>query len=321
MEKWKMKPFIKIMVFCSIINMLIFGFLLFGGDADINKKSSEDEFEEIVSYIEAMGAGILAVTFIPATIFIGTNILKKKHEVKFVTYTKEIDDKYTPAMASFLIDNYIESNEAILATILDLELKGFLETKRLKKTMDIKALPKETNGLYLHEKYIVNCFETNKSINPIEFEKLIIEDCEKANLVQPKRDNSDIWIKIILLSIGIFPLLGVLEYINEDLMAFAILTYIIFFIVSFCVLSQYKRHNRTGKGEKVAASFKGLQKYIKDYTLLKEKDIDYVELAERYIPYALALGEASNIEDLHIPNNKLIVKYIKQDNKQIKIYK
>jgi len=36
--------------------------------------------------------------------------------------------------------------------------------------------------------------------------------------------------------------------------------------------------------------------YIKDFTMIKEKDLNYVKLADNYLSYAISLREAKNIE-------------------------
>ena len=54
---------------------------------------------------------------------------------------------------------------------------------------------------------------------------------------------------------------------------------------------------RTLKGEKEAALWKGFKNYIHDYTLISDKDIRYMVILDEYIPYAIALEEARYIED------------------------
>ena len=56
-----------------------------------------------------------------------------------------------------------------------------------------------------------------------------------------------------------------------------------------------------------------LKNYIREYTLLNEKDFNYIQLIDKYIPYALALGEASKIEDLYfIEENDFFKRFIDQ---------
>ena len=53
---------------------------------------------------------------------------------------------------------------------------------------------------------------------------------------------------------------------------------------------------RTPKGENEAKLWKGFKNYIHDYTLISEKDIKHMVILNEYIPYAIALDEAKNIE-------------------------
>ena len=54
-----------------------------------------------------------------------------------------------------------------------------------------------------------------------------------------------------------------------------------------------------------------LKNYIREYTLLNEKDFNYMELVDKYIPYALVLGEASKIEELYfIEENEFFKRFI-----------
>ena len=54
---------------------------------------------------------------------------------------------------------------------------------------------------------------------------------------------------------------------------------------------------RTKKGKEVAKILEGLKNYIKEYTLIKDKEIDYIQILEDYIPYAISLDEADTIEE------------------------
>ena len=89
------------------------------------------------------------------------------------------------------------------------------------------------------------------------------------------------------------------------------------FISSILVIVAYigkffiKTHDKTAKGLEFAIKAKMLKNYIRDYTLLAEKNYDYITISDKYIPYALALGEATKIEELHIEGNKLIKDIVK----------
>ena len=54
---------------------------------------------------------------------------------------------------------------------------------------------------------------------------------------------------------------------------------------------------RTEAGKNMALLLKGLKRYIDEYTLIKDKEIDYIQILENYIPYALVLDEADAVEE------------------------
>ena len=63
-------------------------------------------------------------------------------------------------------------------------------------------------------------------------------------------------------------------------------------------LISFKNGNikRTSKGKNEAILWKGFKNYIHDYTLISEKEIEHMAILNEYIPYAIALDEAKNIE-------------------------
>ena len=94
----------------------------------------------------------------------------------------------------------------------------------------------------------------------------------------------------------------------------SVITYkinIYFFLIYFSIVplsvctyhaiqSEYAKNTefiRTRKGKEVAIMLKGLKNYIKEYTLIKDKEIEYIQILEDYIPYAISLDEADAIEE------------------------
>ena len=57
------------------------------------------------------------------------------------------------------------------------------------------------------------------------------------------------------------------------------------------------------KGKKELKKIKNLKNFMKQYTLIYEKDIEYVMTLEGYIPYTLSLGISKKIEE-YISNNE-----------------
>ena len=53
---------------------------------------------------------------------------------------------------------------------------------------------------------------------------------------------------------------------------------------------------RTSKGEEEAKLWRGFKNYLHDYTLISDKNIEHIAILDEYIPYAISLDEAKNIE-------------------------
>lgn len=245
---------------------------------------------------------------------------KKKKELKLPKnyYYREIKDIYTPAMASFIIDEEIEEKEACWATILDLEVKNHLIINRDEfNNYNIIVTKKETKNLYQHEKYILECIENANKINISIFNKYVIEDCEKYKFIVKSKSNKSCMEIILLIVITIFMLytaaipaylliLGErIEYSNWIFIkGWSIITTLMFGI-SFFVNNETRRI----KGAIFAIEMKGLKNYIRDYSLLKEKDIDNIIVTGRYLPFAVALGLAEKIEDKYMINAALETRY------------
>lgn len=75
----------------------------------------------------------------------------------------------------------------------------------------------------------------------------------------------------------------------------------------------FKLYDKNKKGIEVVKKTNKLKNYLRDYTLLQEKDYDYINLVDKYVPYALALGEARKIENLYIEDNNFIKDILIED--------
>ena len=75
------------------------------------------------------------------------------------------------------------------------------------------------------------------------------------------------------------------------------LTIIIYFAVHQEIYITNTKYVRTKKGKELAMTLNGIKNYMKEYTLINEKNLDYMRILEEYIPYALVLNEANAIEE------------------------
>lgn len=311
MEKWKLKASTKIFIMVIIFAIAIILFftiipVLFVKDYNIK--------EIFIGYIEPILTMIYFATimFSPVLIvYIITNVIKYKNSVKSQEYYRDIEKQYTPAIASFLVDYKIEGNEGVLATILDLYVKKYLNIREQDKKLEIEILNESTEKLYLHEKYIIDCLKKKELIEIIEFQSKVKKDCVEKKLVNEK-DISLNWLKAIKVEVEIAMLFGLLDLFFQQSWCkrISIISFIAL-VMTFVILFTLKRHARTSKGREVALKFKGLKNFLKEYTLLSERDIDYINLSDRYLPFALTLGVANKLENTYIEYNNLISNYIK----------
>lgn len=216
-------------------------------------------------------------------------------------------------MASFIIDKEIEEKEAFLATILDLQVKKYLRIDNTGvNNVNIVVINDKTEKLYSHEKYTLECLKNERDLDLFKFADCIRNDCKDAKFIIIRKT---IWSKIFVVLIYIYIFLQfvclILEKMNIVNFSFESALFItvllpFFIYVGLLFVSPEKR---TIKGINFAVEMQGLKNYLRDYTLINEKDIEYTQLADRYIAYAVALGEAEKIEDKYMISTMLENKY------------
>lgn len=273
-------------------------------------------------------------------LYIISNLGKNSKKVTFEMdyYFKNIDDKYTPAMASMMINGGIDGIKEIFATILDLAAKGYIEIDKGNTSFILKVCQKEKKEkLYLHEKYIINRINAQKKFNISEFEKWVENDCEIERLINKKNKLTGeekffrLYLPLvsIIMSLIVFGFEGLIKFFFAiiapnylisitkllEVLQKIDICMIIFTVIMF-ITSIYSEEkiNILSKGKKYIKKLGGLKNYFRDYTLLKDRDYDYIKMIDRHLAYAIILEEANKIEDLYIKDNKLIKEYINDEN-------
>lgn len=305
MERWRFKSILKIiLIYNAILGVGTFLLIL-----HLLEETTFAEF--ILSFLGAM----FVIGVIPSAILIITYLITNysKNKVKYDGYYTEIEKMYPPAMLSYLLDDFIEKNEDLLATILNLSIKKNINIEENSNGLliSVNENSKEIQNLYSHEKYIIDALNQKQKINFGKFYEKVIYDCENERLIYKKKNSLVkhlITIRKLLAILSLFGLLFCVSnpYIFRGSVILAIIAYGAKFII--------KTHNKTSKGLEFAIKSKMLKNYIRDYTLLDEKDYDYIKLVDKYIPYALALGEANKIENLHVEGNRLIKDIVENTN-------
>ncbi|AKA69637.1 DUF2207 domain-containing protein [Clostridium scatologenes] len=231
-------------------------------------------------------------------------------------YIRDLPSKLTPAEVTDLFYFYKKTDvysQKFTSTILDLSLKGFLEFKPHKeerKTLIKIEKNKDIPILCDHEKiifkfisknvaghnncignseiktYIDNNTEEAKAIFD-EFNEKSMASLEQEDFIDTTEKKLPKQIKILraILILGII----ITFYETNVLLAGA---FVILFILSITGCSLEKL---TQKGENELAMWGAFKNFLKDFTLFDEKELPELVVWERYLVYAVALGEGDTI--------------------------
>lgn len=222
------------------------------------------------------------------------------------------------------IDDFELEQKDIVAEILQLENKKVITVSEdeiiINKNYD------KTN-LKQSQQYILDNIQNGKlnNINEIVLKEKVKQDALQDGLIKDKNDLKRRQIKQIIISIIVFGLAKIIEmlvfrnlFLNLSgniimfFIAIAISMTTIFYpiiaIISFIVTTiKYKMdpYFRTEKGKDLNREIEGLKVFLKDYTLLDEKDKEAVVVWEEYLVYSVLFNQNKKIVEQY-------KKYMKQ---------
>lgn len=245
--------------------------------------------------------------------------IEKKAFLRKIDYLeRDIPKEIPPAIASILVDFYVEDEQDYLSTVSSLISRGYLE---IVNNQEIIIKNNNTEGLLEHEILAFEIVSRKKLYSPSEFRDKTIQDAKRLELIEGTNRLILKWKAIgkcildilILLIISIIG--AAMPEMLEDYEFVSPLAWTVFWIV--CAIYAYKIFNdayiaysynsptkdqslkyvykKTKKGEKYADVFAGLKLFFKEYTLMNEKELESIKIYDDYIPYAIALGEADAI--------------------------
>lgn len=281
----KLKEFIKYLICAWIISILFFGLCCLG------------EYKMaiiMICMVTIMFGSILLAVLIGNKV----NLFWKKNKSiqKDKNYEREIPKSYTVSMASLLLDNVFEDIVDIPAIILSLIGKNVLSYE---EKMLIAQPLEGSDSLYNHEKYVYKCIKEKKKIQPKKFRKYVIEDALMAKYIK-KNVIKDPFYKsvLIFLSLAIvgFVCTVILTRLPEFL--YYSIVMICFFAAITSPISIFNKYDldienpykNTKLGNKEVRTLLGLKNYLKDFSMLNEKEIKEVILWEDYLAYAYMFG-------------------------------
>ncbi len=289
-----------VLLFTKIFGGVGILFLICAISAYLNSTEKEGAMLLIALLI---GLGIPAIL---VSMYITLNIIEKiinpgRKVINFdKNYIREFPKNCSPAIASFIYDLKIDIYRDYTATILYLCIKKYIELEKYGATYKVKLVEdKDISALGRCERYILNIIIGKQSLNEVLFKQEIIREAQEKMLITDKKYSKKGRVLLILI---ITILLLVFAY-KINIYLFAVCSAIILPVLYIYVngtmysLMENTEYVRTKKGKELAIILKGLKNFIKEYTLIKDKEIDYIKILEDYIPYAVALEEADAIEE------------------------
>lgn len=235
---------------------------------------------------------------------------------------RDLDNYYPPAIVSLIHNFNIEVYRDYTATILNLYLKNYINISSFSDNIQFyKTEKKDISKLQNHEIYVYNCIINDEKFDDKKFKKMIYVDAEECGLIKEKytKEFQEKIAKITAIILGILYMLLLIylgtKFKNDDNIVICIMGCVmlipiigyrkgIYNFLKKLIKNFMPNYKMQLKGEKERKTVKAFKNYLDKYTLIKEKEIDYIEILERYIPYSLVLGEAETVEE-----------YIKQNEK------
>lgn len=247
-------------------------------------------------------------------------------------YYREILEKYTPAELSYIDDFKVDYKREIVSTIMNLELKGIIEIKNDK----IEIISSNNEKLRKTEKYILeNIIDGKVKIGHSGYIELyaqkealedeLIKENTKAEIKKRIIKMILKWGLTFILMIGILciTLYFYQSLSNRIIMMITLITMILLgmfmmsvpiFLIVYSIM-QYNSYSRTESGEDINKKLEGLKLYIKNYSLLKEKDKQSLQIWEEYYIYSVIFGINKNDDMI-----EKIMELVEIDLEQGKIY-
>ena len=276
---------------------------------------------------------------------LGINIYNKM-KVKLAKgkeiYVRDIEVEYSPAVLSYLQNQKIEKKKDLIACILNLCAKGFLEIEKKEKNY-YKLKPLKTNNneiLKKDEEYLYNKICKKEKIDINTWIEYVKEEFENYKFIQENKIHLST-IFLIIYFLNFIALMIYLEIIGKDgvryeifqamcipffvAMELAILEPFMKVILSFLRKGEYLDGIYTIKGAKEMKKWDKYKKFLEDYTLVQDKPLDSITILEKHLSYAITLNVnksytksfVQQLEEEHEINLECVDKILQEINEKI----
>lgn len=278
----------------------------------------------------AIGLSILGIK----AILKNSKKIKTKEKLKptqEIVYYREIPrEDTTPAEAVALLEkqvgsmnNSIQIGRIFSATLLDLSVKKIIDFEVNEKIITIRILEENPSKLLNSEKAIFQflkqaCEKTGGQITTKELEKYIRKSASKIvklsdkidketeqalyqKELADKKENEERANIIVYLTFSaiafLFLIVIFITLMSTKMKPFGIIPLAITTLIQLIVFSILltKINVLTQKGVNENAKWKGLKKYMQDFSMLDKREIPEVVIWEKFLVYATAFGIADKV--------------------------
>lgn len=224
-------------------------------------------------------------------------------------YYRDIIDGYSPALLSFILDG-IEMKKDFSASIIYLINKGYLEQigekiRRTNKNIndlseDLQIICNNIDEIFdTIEKQTKEMKSKNRNDVIVSYSRMIMKKWYKSIEKQAVEKG----LVNIRESFRLTSLLSILCFI-ESIYTFSLKAWglwlfslFLFFLLMFIKVWAYdeNKYVKTQKGYEIYIKILGLKNYIKDYSMISERELKEISIWEDYLIYAIIFNNTSNL--------------------------
>lgn len=222
--------------------------------------------------------------------------IEEKSKALDYKYYREILEETSSGILSFVYNKRINYIDILISTILILEKEKLIKIDYNKS--NIKILLNESNKLSEYEKYILKILNTESKNGIIQFsvlKNIVKNENFKVNVVElikksskekgyykTKNFTSNIMVYVILINFCITmfmmfsnPTIGVMCFVNTGILLF------------LCYIENKKIYIRTKQGKILSDKLNGLKKFITEFSVINERQIEEITIWDYYMIYAI----------------------------------
>lgn len=285
------------------------------------RRERKQRNEKIIKTVIIVAMVIIGIVLLRQTVKY-IKILKNTKKLipteKYEYFREKPDKNSTPADALFLYNNGVNVastafGNVFSATLLNLSLKGYFkitveQNEKGKKETLIYKTKKDIEDLQYEEeriaRFVKNAIDSKEKITIKELQKYIrnhassvssliektgIETKNKNKMTEnfdeekSKEKSKYVGIAIVYFAVAMFCI------------AFLPVAILLIINAILALMINGKLSNLTQKGIDEREKWKGLKKYMEDFSLLNEKEIPALEVWEEYLVYATVFGIADKV--------------------------